>query len=81
MDLVSSSPLIPASLRNDWSSFAAFGMTAEGPFAPTETVDIQVVPLGNRIFAANRQERDAPNYETVMESYLRAQEVGKRSAG
>ena len=30
----------------------------EGPFARTETVDIQVVPLGNSIFAVSWQEKD-----------------------
>jgi hypothetical protein len=38
----------------------------EGPFARTETVDIQVVPLGNGIFAVNWQEMDGATVMNVQ---------------
>jgi predicted SnoaL-like aldol condensation-catalyzing enzyme len=40
---------------------------AEGPFAHTETVDIQVVPLGNSIFAVSWQEMDGATVTNVQD--------------
>ncbi|MER8580956.1 nuclear transport factor 2 family protein [Mesorhizobium sp. M1423] len=39
----------------------------EGPFARTETVDIQVVPLGNSIFAVSWQEKDGATVTNVQD--------------
>jgi predicted SnoaL-like aldol condensation-catalyzing enzyme len=39
----------------------------EGPFARTETVDIQVVPLGNGIFAVSWQEMDDATVMNVQD--------------
>lgn len=39
----------------------------EGPFARTETVDIQVVPLGNSIFAVSWQESDGATVTNVQD--------------
>jgi predicted SnoaL-like aldol condensation-catalyzing enzyme len=39
----------------------------EGPFARTETVDIQVVPLGNSIFAVSWQEMDGATVTNVQD--------------
>ncbi len=39
----------------------------EGPFARTETVDIQVVPLGNGIFAVSWQETDGATVTNVQD--------------
>lgn len=39
----------------------------EGPFARTETVEIQVVPLGNSIFAVNWQEADGATVTNVQD--------------
>lgn len=39
----------------------------EGPFARTETVDIQVVPLGNGIFAVSWQEKDGATVTNVQD--------------
>lgn len=39
----------------------------EGPFARTETVDIQVVPLGNGIFAVSWQESDGATVTNVQD--------------
>ncbi|TCU21357.1 hypothetical protein EV130_111214 [Rhizobium azibense] len=41
--------------------------TKEGLFARTETVDIQVVPLGNRIFAVSWQEKDGATVTNVQD--------------
>ncbi|UVO49932.1 nuclear transport factor 2 family protein [Sphingomonas sp. SUN019] len=38
----------------------------EGPLARTETVDIQVVPLGNSIFAVSWQEKDGATVTNVQ---------------
>lgn len=40
---------------------------SEGPFARTETVDIQVVPLGNSIFAMSWQEADGATVTNVQD--------------
>lgn len=39
----------------------------EGPFARTETVDIQVVPLGNSIFAVSWEEADGATVTNVQD--------------
>lgn len=39
----------------------------EGPFARTEVVDIQVVPLGNGIFAVSWQEKDGATVTNVQD--------------
>lgn len=39
----------------------------EGPFARTETVDTQVVPLGNSIFAVSWQEKDGATVTNVQD--------------
>lgn len=39
----------------------------EGPFARTETVEIQVVPLGNGIFAVSWQEKDGATVTNVQD--------------
>jgi predicted SnoaL-like aldol condensation-catalyzing enzyme len=39
----------------------------EGPFARTEIVDIQVVPLGNSIFAVSWQEQDGATVTNVQD--------------
>jgi predicted SnoaL-like aldol condensation-catalyzing enzyme len=39
----------------------------KGPFARTETVDIQVVPLGNGIFAVSWQEKDGATVTNVQD--------------
>jgi predicted SnoaL-like aldol condensation-catalyzing enzyme len=39
----------------------------EGPFARTETVDIQIVPLGNSIFAVSWQEKDGATVTNVQD--------------
>lgn len=39
----------------------------EGPFARTETVDSQVVPLGNSIFAVSWQEKDGATVTNVQD--------------
>lgn len=39
----------------------------EGPFARTETVDIQVVPLGNGIFTVSWQEKDGATVTNVQD--------------
>jgi predicted SnoaL-like aldol condensation-catalyzing enzyme len=39
----------------------------EGPFARTETVDIQVVPIGNSIFAVSWQEKDGATVTNVQD--------------
>jgi len=39
----------------------------DGPFARTEIVDIQVVPLGNSIFAVSWQERDGATVTNVQD--------------
>ncbi|WP_202905342.1 nuclear transport factor 2 family protein [Luteimonas abyssi] len=39
----------------------------DGPFARTETVDIQVVPLGNGLFAISWQERDGATVTNVQD--------------
>lgn len=39
----------------------------EGPFARSETVDIQVVPLGNSIFAVSWQEADGATVTNVQD--------------
>ncbi|CAN7722314.1 nuclear transport factor 2 family protein (plasmid) [Ensifer adhaerens] len=39
----------------------------EGPFARTETVDIQVVPLGNSIYAVSWQESDGATVTNVQD--------------
>lgn len=39
----------------------------EGPFVRTETVDIQVVPLGNGIFAVSWQEQDGATVTNVQD--------------
>jgi phenolic acid decarboxylase len=39
----------------------------EGPFARTETVDIQVVSLGNSIFAVSWQEQDGATVTNVQD--------------
>lgn len=39
----------------------------EGPFARSETVDIQVVPLGNAIFAVSWQEQDGATVTNVQD--------------
>ncbi|MET0404363.1 MAG: nuclear transport factor 2 family protein [Cystobacter sp.] len=39
----------------------------EGPFARTETVDIQVVPLGNGIFTVSWQEKDGSTVTNVQD--------------
>jgi len=39
----------------------------EGPFARTEIVDIQVVPLGNGIFAVSWQEKDGATVTNVQD--------------
>lgn len=39
----------------------------EGPFARIETVDIQVVPLGNSIFAVSWQEKDGATVTNVQD--------------
>ena len=39
----------------------------EGPFARTETVDIQVIPLGNSIFAVSWQEKDDATVTNVQD--------------
>jgi predicted SnoaL-like aldol condensation-catalyzing enzyme len=39
----------------------------EGPFARTEIVDIQVVPLGNSIFAVSWQEKDGATVTNVQD--------------
>ncbi|MDI4239359.1 nuclear transport factor 2 family protein [Bradyrhizobium sp. Arg237L] len=39
----------------------------EGPFARTETVDIQVVPLGNSIFAVSWQEENGSTVTNVQD--------------
>lgn len=44
----------------------------EGAFARTETVDIQVVPLGNSLFAVSWQEQDGATVTNVQD-YDRAQ--------
>jgi predicted SnoaL-like aldol condensation-catalyzing enzyme len=38
-----------------------------GPFARTETVDIQVVPIGNSIFAVSWQEKDGATVTNVQD--------------
>jgi predicted SnoaL-like aldol condensation-catalyzing enzyme len=39
----------------------------EGPFARVETVDIQVVPLGNSLFAVSWQEKDGATVTNVQD--------------
>lgn len=39
----------------------------EGPFARTEVVDIQVIPLGNSLFAVSWQERDGATVTNVQD--------------
>lgn len=39
----------------------------EGPLARTETVDIQVVPIGNSIFAVSWQERDGATVTNIQD--------------
>ena len=39
----------------------------EGPFARIEIVDIQVVPLGNSIFAVSWQEKDGATVTNVQD--------------
>jgi predicted SnoaL-like aldol condensation-catalyzing enzyme len=39
----------------------------EGPFARTETVDIQVIPIGNSIFAVSWQEGDGATVTNVQD--------------
>lgn len=39
----------------------------EGPFARTETVDIEVVPLGNGIFAVSWQEQDGATVTNIQD--------------
>ncbi|WP_244271622.1 nuclear transport factor 2 family protein [Stappia indica] len=39
----------------------------DGPFARTETVDIEVVPLGNSVFALSWQERDGATVTNVQD--------------
>lgn len=39
----------------------------EGPFARTETVDTQVIPLGNGIFAVSWQEKDGATVTNVQD--------------
>lgn len=39
----------------------------EGPFARTEIVDIQVIPLGNSIFAVSWQEKDGATVITIQD--------------
>ncbi len=39
----------------------------EGPFARTETVDIQVAPLGNSLFAVSWQEKDGATVTNVQD--------------
>lgn len=40
---------------------------AEGPFARTETVDIEIIPLGNGIFAVSWQEKDGATVTNVQD--------------
>lgn len=40
---------------------------SEGPFARIETVDIQVIPLGNGIFAVSWQEKDGATVTNVQD--------------
>ncbi|WP_225583266.1 nuclear transport factor 2 family protein [Pseudoxanthomonas sp. PXM02] len=40
---------------------------AEGPFARTEVVDIQVIPLGNGLFAVSWQEKDGATVTNVQD--------------
>jgi predicted SnoaL-like aldol condensation-catalyzing enzyme len=39
----------------------------EGPFARTETVDIEVVPIGNSIFAVSWQEKDGATVTNIQD--------------
>ena len=39
----------------------------DGPFARTETVDIQVAPLGNGIFAVSWQEKDGATVTNIQD--------------